>query len=110
MRTAWTTLKIAVFAPMPRARVRTAAAEKPGRFRNWRSVWRRECIGEAPWEARRVSVSGVAAEECSTGAGVVFLDDPAVEQVDGAVGVVGGAGIVGDHADGGAFAGKLPER
>src|SRR5438874_2550040 len=35
------TLKIAVFAPMPSARVRTAMKVKPGVFRSWRSAKRR---------------------------------------------------------------------
>src|SRR5437016_7101525 len=36
--TALTTLKIAVFAPMPRASVSTATAVKPGFFSNWRTA------------------------------------------------------------------------
>src|SRR2546430_2637917 len=35
---AWTTLKIAVFAPMPSARVSTATAVKPGFFSSWRKA------------------------------------------------------------------------
>src|SRR5262245_16809058 len=41
--TALTTLKIAVFAPMPRASVRTAVAVKPGFFINIRAPKRRSC-------------------------------------------------------------------
>src|SRR3989454_12001952 len=37
-RTALTTLKIAVFAPMPSASVSTATAVKPGFFSNWRKA------------------------------------------------------------------------
>src|SRR5437867_7362407 len=36
--TAFTTLKIAVLAPMPRARVSTATAVKPGFFSSWRKA------------------------------------------------------------------------
>src|SRR5439155_7684992 len=37
-KTALTTLKIAVFAPMPSASVSTATAVKPGFFSNWRKA------------------------------------------------------------------------
>src|SRR2546430_175526 len=37
-KTAFTTLKIAVFAPMPSASVSTATAAKPGFFRSWRKA------------------------------------------------------------------------
>src|ERR1700685_4116569 len=51
-----TTEKSAVFAPMPRARVRTAVATKPGDFRNrrveyWRS-WRRSRSQLGMWNRR----------------------------------------------------------
>ena len=36
-----TTLKIAVFAPIPSARVSTATAVKPGFFSSWRKAKRR---------------------------------------------------------------------
>src|SRR5580700_396858 len=41
--TASTTLKIAVFAPMPRAKVRTATAVKPGLFASIRQPYRMSC-------------------------------------------------------------------
>ena len=40
----------------------------------------------------------------------IFLDDAAVEEVDGAVGVARVARIVGDHADRGAFAVQLAQQ
>jgi hypothetical protein len=42
-RTASTTLKIAVFAPMPRARVSTATVVKPGDFASIRNPCRKSC-------------------------------------------------------------------
>jgi hypothetical protein len=42
-RTAWTTLKIAVLAPMPRARVRTATRVKPGLLVSIRAPKRTSC-------------------------------------------------------------------
>src|SRR5436190_9196183 len=45
--TALTTVKIAVFAPMPSARVRTATKVKPGELRSWRIAQRRSFIGFA---------------------------------------------------------------
>src|ERR1700733_8931366 len=40
-KSAFTTVKIAVFAPMPKARVTMATAVNPGLLRNWRSAKRR---------------------------------------------------------------------
>lgn len=45
--TAFTTLKMAVFAPMPRASVITAMAAKPGRFKSERTAYRRSLINES---------------------------------------------------------------
>src|SRR4030095_2773719 len=42
------TLKIAVVAPMPSARVSTATAVKPGFFRNWRKANLRSFINQNP--------------------------------------------------------------
>src|SRR5262249_53271585 len=42
-RTALTTLKIAVFAPMPRLKVITATTVKPGLLRNMRAAYRKSC-------------------------------------------------------------------
>src|SRR6202034_361589 len=39
-RTAYTTLKVATFAPIPRARVSTATIVKPGLFANIRNAYR----------------------------------------------------------------------
>src|SRR5258706_2138691 len=39
----FTRLKIAVFAPMPSARGKTATMEKPGLRASWRNPWRRSC-------------------------------------------------------------------
>src|SRR3981081_4409782 len=39
-------LKIAVFMPMPSARVRTARSVNPGDFRSWRMAKRRSVIGQ----------------------------------------------------------------
>src|SRR5437016_3619027 len=44
--TALTKLKIAVFAPMPRASVSTATAVKPGFFIDWRKAKRRSFIAQ----------------------------------------------------------------
>ena len=45
-KTAFTTLKIAVFAPMPSASVSTATAAKPGFFSSWRKAKRRSFMVE----------------------------------------------------------------
>jgi hypothetical protein len=37
-KTAFITLKTAVFAPIPRASVKTATVVNPGLLRNWRSA------------------------------------------------------------------------
>jgi hypothetical protein len=42
--TPWTTVNMAVFAPMPSASVRIASAAKPGRLMSIRSAWRRSCV------------------------------------------------------------------
>src|SRR5437868_15542380 len=41
----WIKLKIAVFMPMPSARVNTASRVKPGDLRSWRIAKRRSVIG-----------------------------------------------------------------
>jgi hypothetical protein len=38
IRTAWTKVKMAVFAPMPSEMVRTTVAANPGDFWNWRKA------------------------------------------------------------------------
>src|SRR5881392_1092057 len=45
--TAFTTLKMAVFAPMPSARVSTATAVKPGFFSSWRKANLRSFITQS---------------------------------------------------------------
>jgi hypothetical protein len=47
-------LNIAVFAPIPKPRIRTAVMVKPGDFRSRRSVWRTgdEVIGD--WWSRSI--------------------------------------------------------
>src|SRR5205823_8931872 len=47
--TALTTLKIAVFAPMPSASVSTATAVKPGFFSNWRRANLRSFVVRCQW-------------------------------------------------------------
>ena len=49
--TAWTTLKIAVVAPMPSESVTTAMAVKPGRRARPRKAWRRSWVNIAIWTA-----------------------------------------------------------
>src|SRR5580658_1216490 len=46
-RTAFTSVKIAALAPIPRARVRTAVAVNPGVFLSCRSAYRMSCISVA---------------------------------------------------------------
>jgi hypothetical protein len=43
-----TTLNMAVFAPMPRARVKAAAAVKPGALTSWRTAYLTSSIGRLP--------------------------------------------------------------
>src|SRR5689334_7404449 len=43
-RTALTTLKMTVVAPMPRARIMIATAANPGAFRSCRIAYRRSCM------------------------------------------------------------------
>src|SRR5438128_12541513 len=52
-----TTLKMAVFAPMPRASVSTATAVKPGFFSNWRKADLRSFITQ---RLNRIELRGPA--------------------------------------------------
>src|SRR5690348_7587544 len=67
-RTALTTLKMAVFAPMPSASVSTATAVKPGCFNNWRMANLRSFITQ---RLHRIDFRGPARRQ------------PAGEQCDG---------------------------
>ncbi len=55
MSTAWTTVKIAVFAPMPRASVAIVTAAKPGFFASERAAKRRSCQARSKNGRRRRS-------------------------------------------------------
>jgi hypothetical protein len=60
---ALTTLKIAVFAPIPSASIITASAVKPGFFHNIRAPYRRSCSSVCiipPQPGFRCQVSGVS--------------------------------------------------
>src|SRR5579884_887946 len=54
--TAFTTLKIAVLAPMPRVRIMSADSANPGLFRRARSDWRREFMADGA-AARRAPIA-----------------------------------------------------
>src|SRR5271169_1553839 len=58
-RTAYTTLKVATLAPIPKARVSTVTIENPGLLSSIRSALRRSCTNEntntSPWRARRAA-------------------------------------------------------
>src|SRR5881392_913164 len=64
--TPFTTLKIAVFAPMPSASVSTATAVKPGFFSNWRRAKRRSFITQRLYriDLRRATRRQPASEQC----------------------------------------------
>src|SRR6266542_858000 len=69
--TPYTTLKIAVLAPIPNARVRTATAAKPGCFRSMRAAQRRSC--ERPASTSRVGAPGVMDDgECACRSGAMY--------------------------------------
>src|SRR5215469_8096882 len=66
-KTAFTTLKMAVFAPMPSASVRTVTAVKPGFFPSMRAAYRRSCQMVSIFIARRlrggeIHITGSAAQ------------------------------------------------
>src|SRR5213080_766194 len=64
-KTPFTTVKIAVFAPMPSASVNTATAVKPGFFNNWRKANLRSFITQCLHriDIRRAARGDVAREE-----------------------------------------------
>src|SRR6202171_1883496 len=66
-RTVSTTLKMAVLAPMPKARVKIATEVKPGFFRNMRRPKRTSCqklyITKSRRSERRFSLDGQATNE-----------------------------------------------
>src|ERR1051325_1994408 len=125
-RTTLIRLKIAVFAPIPSARDNTAAVVKPGLLRSIRAAYRISRIkdpgGCAPQHSalvipavivggRLVRYVEAAFLELLFGPlAAVFLDDAAVEEMDGAIRVARVARVVRDHADRGAFAVQLAEQ
>src|SRR5580698_893991 len=73
-RTPSTREKIAVVAPMPRARVKTMATVNPGFLRKRRKVRRRSFarpVMEGPPEVRRGRLENIA-RECSTDEGEIY--------------------------------------
>src|SRR5262245_15011199 len=95
-----TTEKTAVFAPIPRARVATAAAAKPGLRPNIRNAYRRsessvlirpppESRAPASQEAGLLQLLLVSRALLAA----LVLDDPAVEEVDRPRGVLGEARV-----------------
>src|SRR5882762_2519758 len=89
--TPYTTVKIAVLAPMPRASVKTATAVNPGFFASIRKAYRMSC--QSVPMLRLPALRSDARFLC-------FLNDAAVEQMNGALGKIRVALVVGNHADG----------
>src|SRR6266566_1166707 len=88
--TPYTTVKIAVLAPIPRASVRTATAVNPGFFASIRKAYRMSCQSVAM--LRLPALRSDARFLC-------FLNDAAVEQMDGALREIRVTLVVRDHAD-----------
>src|SRR6266852_5065692 len=121
---------MAVFAPMPSARVSTATAAKALFFASERAPWRKSCqivcmrslrslqgtfsyTGSvcAGSGGRHTATTLISAELVGSDAGFLgFFDDAAVEEVNGALGKVGVALVVCDHADGGAVAVQIAQQ
>src|SRR5437879_5764983 len=89
--TPYTTVKIAVLAPMPRASVKTATAVKPGFFASIRKAYRKSC--------QSVPMLRLPALR-SDARFLRFLDDSAVKQVNRALREIRVPLIVRDHANG----------
>src|SRR5262245_17027712 len=101
---ALTRLKSAVFAPRATPSVTTAATVSAGLRRSDRAACPRSWSRPSMTPPRR---SG----RYAAGAGFdVLVDDAAVEQMDGAVGMAGEARVVRHHADRGAVAVEVPQQ
>src|SRR5690606_13115445 len=104
------TLKIAVFAPMPSARVSTAASTKPGRLRSARLAYRRSSA-IALISLPVLSIHGRA--DAFVRAQLLqrlLVDDLAVEHRDAPLGALRETRVVRHHADGGAVRVQLVEQ
>src|SRR6266850_8508666 len=88
--TAFTTLKMAVFAPMPRASVRTATSVKPGLLASIRNAYRKSCrkfdITYLP-ALRRGLCSGGLRRAGSRSGRRRLADHPAILQLDNAASI-----------------------
>src|ERR1700687_1638904 len=93
--TPYTTVKIAVLAPMPRASVKTATAVNPGIFASIRKAYRMSCqsVPILRLPALRSDVRFLR-----------FLNDAAVEQMNGALREIRVLLVVRHHANGRAVA------
>src|SRR5271163_4236784 len=112
------TLNMAVLAPMPRAKATMETSVARRCFQSIRTANRRSCSNmlvraprfrQAP--AGRHAMPGQAVAASDAGVGFLgFLNDAAVKEMNVALGEIGVALVVGDHADGGAIAVQIAEK
>src|SRR3954447_13327067 len=86
---------IVVDPPMPRATARMAIAVNPGVFTSIRQAYLRS-RNIRPRVC--VYMAEILTNHCSLGRHPIF-DNPAVEEMDCAIGMLGKTGVVRDHAD-----------
>src|SRR5260370_5925774 len=99
--TAFTTLKIAVFAPMPRGMVNPTTAAKPGIFTSMRIPYPSSCTKQ---------FIGVPPRSGAAASFLCLLDDAAIEQMNVALGEIRVPLIVRNHANGRAVAVQIAQQ
>src|SRR3954464_9119956 len=113
--TALTRLKIAVLAPMPSASDNTATSVNPGLLASIRRPYLMSCMvglrnADDQTLMRDVEAAFFQLALALGALAAVLFDDPAVEQVNRAIGVARVARVVRDHADRRPFTVQLAEQ